>query len=115
MVGVNAETGVMELKPVSDDRVVRSETTQVTPEALPVTYAQLASGDYESMYVSLDAQVVVSDLNKVLSDNVTVQTADDEAVSRSMRGRTAPSASTPCRSAAAGCAALRACTTGTAS
>lgn len=78
VVGVNAETGVMELKLVSDDRVVRSETTQVTPEALPVTYAQLASGDYESMYVSLDAQVVVSDLNKVLSDNVTVQTADDE-------------------------------------
>lgn len=78
VVGVNAETGVMELKPVSDDREVRSETTQVTPEALPVTYAQLASGDYESMYVSLDAQVVVSDLNKVLSDNVTVQTADDE-------------------------------------
>ena len=78
VVGVNAETGVMELKPVSDDRVVRSETTQVTPEALPVTYAQLVSGDYESMYVSLDAQVVVSDLNKVLSDNVTVQTADDE-------------------------------------
>ena len=78
VVGVNAETGVMELKPVSDDRVVRSETTQVTPEALPVTYAQLASGDYESMYVSLDAQVVVSDLNKVLSDNVIVQTADDE-------------------------------------
>ena len=78
VVGVNAETGVMELKPVSDDRVVRSEITQVTPEALPVTYAQLASGDYESMYVSLDAQVVVSDLNKVLSDNVTVQTADDE-------------------------------------
>ena len=78
VVGVNAETGVMELKPVSDDRVVRSETTQVTPEALLVTYAQLASGDYESMYVSLDAQVVVSDLNKVLSDNVTVQTADDE-------------------------------------
>lgn len=78
VVGVNAETGVMELKPVSDDRVVRSETTQVTPEELPVTYAQLASGDYESMYVSLDAQVVVSDLNKVLSDNVTVQTADDE-------------------------------------
>lgn len=78
VVGVNAETGVMELKPVSDDRVVRSETTQVTPEALPVTYAQLASGNYESMYVSLDAQVVVSDLNKVLSDNVTVQTAEDE-------------------------------------
>ena len=78
VVGVNAETGVMELKPVSDDRVVRSETTQVTPEALPVTYAQLASGDYESMYVSLDVQVVVSDLSKVLSDNVTVQTADDE-------------------------------------
>ena len=78
VVGVNAETGVMELKPVSDDRVVRSETTQVTPEALPVTYAQFASGDYESMYVSLDVQVVVSDLSKVLSDNVTVQTADDE-------------------------------------
>ena len=78
VVGVNAETGVMELKPVSDDQVVRSETTQVTPGALPVTYAPLASGDYESMYVSLDAQVVVSDLNKVLSDNVTVQTADDE-------------------------------------
>ena len=34
VVGVNAETGVMELKPVSDDRVVRSETTQVTPEAI---------------------------------------------------------------------------------
>ena len=39
---------------------------------------QLASGDYESMYVALDAQVVVSDLNKLLSDNVTVQTVDDE-------------------------------------
>lgn len=50
----------------------------MTPAAVPVSYAQLASGDYESMYVALDVQVVVSDLNKLLSDNVTVQTVDDE-------------------------------------
>lgn len=78
VVGVNPETGVMEVKPAADDKVSRTETTQVTPAAVPVSYAQLASGDYESMYVALDVQVVVSDLNKLLSDNVTVQTVDDE-------------------------------------
>lgn len=78
VVGVNAETGVMEVKPASDEMVSRTETTQVTPAAIPVTYAELMSGDYESMYVSLNVQVVVSDMNKTLSDNVSVQTADDE-------------------------------------
>ena len=78
VVGVNPETGVMEVKPAADDKVSRTETTQVTPAAVPVSYVQLASGDYESMYVALDVQVVVSDLNKLLSDNVTVQTQDDE-------------------------------------
>ena len=78
VVGVNPETGVMEVKPAADDKVSRTETTQVTPAAVPVSSAQLASGDYESMYVALDVQVVVSDLNKLLSDNVTVQTVDDE-------------------------------------
>lgn len=77
VVGVNPETGVMEVKPAADDKVSRTETTQVTPAAVPVTYEQLMSGDYESMYVSLGVQVVVSDMNKKLSDNVTVQTQDD--------------------------------------
>lgn len=78
VVGVNAATGVMEVKPVSDEMVSRTETTQVTPAAIPVTYAELMSGEYESMYVTLNVQVVVSDINKKLSDNVTVQTQDDE-------------------------------------
>lgn len=78
VVGVNAQSGVMEVKPVSDAMVSRTETTQVTPAAIPVTYAELMSGDYESMYVSLNVQVVVSDMNKTLSDNVSVQTQDDE-------------------------------------
>lgn len=42
------------------------------------TGAELMSGEYESMYVALHVQVVVSDINKKLSDNVTVQTQDDE-------------------------------------
>lgn len=78
VVGVNAATGVMEVKPASDEMVSRTETTQVTPAAIPVTYAELMSGEYESMYVTLNVQVVVSDINKKLSDNVTVQTQDDE-------------------------------------
>lgn len=78
VVGVNAATGVMEVKPASDEMVSRTETTQVTPAAIPVTYAELMSGEYESMYVALNVQVVVSDINKKLSDNVTVQTQDDE-------------------------------------
>lgn len=78
VVGVNAATGVMEVKPASDEMVSRTETTQVTPAAIPVTYAELMSGEYESMYVVLNVQVVVSDINKKLSDNVTVQTQDDE-------------------------------------
>lgn len=78
VVGVNAATGVMEVKPASDEMVSRTETTQVTPAAIPVTYAELMSGEYESMYVALHVQVVVSDINKKLSDNVTVQTQDDE-------------------------------------
>lgn len=78
VVGVNAATGVIEVKPASDEMVSRTETTQVTPAAIPVTYAELMSGEYESMYVTLNVQVVVSDINKKLSDNVTVQTQDDE-------------------------------------
>ena len=78
VVGVNAATGVMEVKPASDEMVSRTETTQVTPAAIPVTYAELMSGEYESMFVTLNVQVVVSDINKKLSDNVTVQTQDDE-------------------------------------
>ena len=53
VVGVNTETGVMELKPVSDDRITRTETSQVKIEALKITYEELRSGAYESMYAGL--------------------------------------------------------------
>ena len=39
----------MELKPVSDDRARRTETSQVILDATTITYEQLMSGVYESM------------------------------------------------------------------
>ncbi len=78
VIGVNAQTGALEVKPLSDDRITRSETSKITPAATAVSYADIASGGFESMYVSIDVQVMISDVNKIMSDNVTVQTADDE-------------------------------------
>ena len=81
VVGVNPQTGVMELKPLSDDRVTRSETTQVTVEALQISYEELCSGDYESMYVGIYSQVFtpedgsLSDLT--MMDNPSMQDPDN--------------------------------------
>ena len=79
--GVNAETGVMELKPVSDDRITRTETSQVKIEALKITYEELRSGAYESMYAGLYSQVYVPEGGSLgdltLKDNLSMQDPDN--------------------------------------
>lgn len=76
---VNAETGVLEVRPAADDAVSRTETSQIALEPVAISWSELMSGAYESMYVSLEVQVVITDLGKEsLADNVTVQTIDDE-------------------------------------
>ena len=81
VVGVNAETGVMELKPVSDDRITRTETSQVKIEALKITYEELRSGAYESMYAGLYSQVYVPEGGSLgdltLKDNLSMQDPDN--------------------------------------
>ena len=59
------------------------------------------------MYVSLDVQVVVSDLSKVLSDNVTVQTADDERFTLYARQNSAASSCRAFRTTTTSITALR--------
>ncbi|MBQ8502554.1 MAG: BACON domain-containing protein [Bacteroides sp.] len=79
VVSRDAETGLLELKPASDEKVVRTETNQITPKAVSITTDDLKSGQYESMYVSLACQVVTADLSaEKLSDNVTMQTESGE-------------------------------------
>lgn len=81
VVSRDQQTGVMELKPASDDCITRSETTQVTAEALEVSYEELCSGLYESMYVGIYSQVrtpeegTLSDLT--MMDNPTMQDPDN--------------------------------------
>lgn len=61
VVSRSAQNGVMELKPVSDDRARRTETSQVILDATTITYEQLMSGVYESMYVGVYSQVYVEE------------------------------------------------------
>ena len=81
VVGVNPETGVMEVKPAADDKVSRTETTQVKIEALKITYEELRSGAYESMYAGIYSQVYVPEggsLNGItLKDDLSMQDPDN--------------------------------------
>ncbi|MBP3481844.1 MAG: BACON domain-containing protein [Alistipes sp.] len=78
VLGIGAETGVLELKAENDDRIVRTDTSRIVPEAVGIGYADLVSGKYESMFVSLGVQAINDDLDKVLGDGITMQTADGD-------------------------------------
>lgn len=81
VVSRNPQTGMMELKPVSDGSITRTRTTQVMVEALEVSYGELCSGLYESMYVGVYSQVhtpeegSLSDLT--MMDNPMMQDPDN--------------------------------------
>lgn len=81
VVSRNPQTGMMELKPVSDGSITRTQTTQVMVEALEVSYGELCSGLYESMYVGVYSQVhtpeegSLSDLT--MMDNPMMQDPDN--------------------------------------
>ena len=71
----------MEVKPAADDKVSRTETTQVKIEALKITYEELRSGAYESMYAGIYSQVYVPEggsLNGItLKDDLSMQDPDN--------------------------------------
>lgn len=82
VVSRSAQNGVMELKPVSDDRARRTETSQVILDATTITYEQLMSGVYESMYVGVYSQVYVEEGHSLdgmkVMDGLTMQTPDND-------------------------------------
>lgn len=81
VVSRNPQTDMMELKPVSDGSITRSQTTQVMVQAQEISYEELCSGLYESMYVGIYSQVrtpeegSLSDLT--MMDNPTMQDPDN--------------------------------------
>ena len=85
VLGIGAETGVLELKAENDDKITRTDTSRIVPEALGIEYADLLSGKYESMFVSLDVQAINDDLDKTLGDGITLQTADGDLFPLSVR------------------------------
>ena len=85
VLGIGAETGVLELKAENDDKITRTDTSRIIPEALGIEYADLLSGKYESMFVSLDVQAINDDLDKTLGDGITLQTADGDLFPLSVR------------------------------
>ncbi|MDE5634976.1 MAG: hypothetical protein K2I52_01550, partial [Muribaculaceae bacterium] len=58
------ETGLLILTPGSDDCIIRTEATAIIPTPVEVTLPQLASGDYESMYVKVFGQLSAADITK---------------------------------------------------
>ncbi|NDV79418.1 DUF5689 domain-containing protein [Dysgonomonas sp. 511] len=71
----NTETHLLELKPVSPNSIIQTETSLITPQPVPISIEELNTGKYESMYISIASQVVITDLKKErLSENVTMQT-----------------------------------------
>lgn len=82
VVGRGAESGLMEVKPVSDDRATRTETSQVILDAVTISYEQLTSGIYESMYVGVYSQVYVGEGESLdgmkVMDGLTMQTPDND-------------------------------------
>ncbi len=57
-------SGMLVLYPGSNDRVIRTETTGIIPTPLEVTIPELATGDYESMYVKVIGQFADADIHK---------------------------------------------------
>ena len=79
VVSRNTETHLLELKTASDDKIAQTTTSPIVPQAVTVSVAELNTGKYESMYVALSSQVVITDLKKEkLSENVTMQTDNDD-------------------------------------
>lgn len=75
--GTSATTGLFELKPASDAGISRTPSTSSTPKPIPVTIADIATGKYDGMFVTVNCQVHFNDLqNKTISPSVTVQEAE---------------------------------------
>lgn len=60
----DADTGVLVLKPASDDNVIRTEATTIIPNPVDVSIQDMQSGKYESMYVRVPGQLSSEDINK---------------------------------------------------
>ena len=71
----------MEVKPAADDKVSRTETTQVKIEALEDHLRSFGRGAYESMYAGIYSQVYVPEggsLNGItLKDDLSMQDPDN--------------------------------------
>ena len=73
----SATTGQMEVKPTSDAAITRTASTAITPKSVAISTKDLASGLYEGMLVSIEAQVSVNDMNKSnISGVLTMQDND---------------------------------------
>lgn len=70
-------TGQMEIKPASDQAISRTSSTVVTPMPVSISSDGLASGQYEGMFVTINAQVSVNDISKSkLAGLLTMQDID---------------------------------------
>lgn len=70
---------VLEIHPVSDDKVTRTETTTAHVAPVEISYAELITGKYESMYVGIPSvQLIAGELSEMMEGGRTMQNADDE-------------------------------------
>jgi hypothetical protein len=76
----NRESGLIEVIVSDNSNVARTETTRITPTAIPLTAEELLSGGYESMYVSVTGQVKQTDLSKsTLSGTLEMQNEEGKS------------------------------------
>lgn len=60
----DADSGLLILTPADDAKILRTDATVISPTPVEVTIPQLASGDYESMYVKISGQFSGEDTSK---------------------------------------------------
>ncbi len=71
---LDSSSGILVVKPSSDDCIVRTESSRIVPTPVKLTGRELNEGSYESMLVAVNSQIMFADINKEkLSDNVSVQ------------------------------------------
>lgn len=77
--GVSPATGLLELKPVDDSKIARTENSTCSPRAIDVTVDKLAGGEYDGMLVSIECQVMFNDLSKAsIAGFTTMQNRDGD-------------------------------------
>lgn len=70
-------TGQMEIAPASDAAITRTAATAITPVPLKISSGDLATGQYEGLLVTLNAQVSINDMNKTsIAGLLTMQDQD---------------------------------------